>query len=524
MSSQGNTKGKILKLIARGDNTLTLISRRLGLAPSTVSKHLHDMELSGEISQQENSHVKKWKYYRINHGDELEEGIVQPIRAGFGKKATALGALSIAFTLVALYAYSGYAAHSQSVYVPISITDPPVVPYGTQALYINYSSVGINESNGDSYSWVYSNSSGRLDLLSLVNASQIIGGATLYSNSTVKDVRFNISAASIVISNSIYAVYVPFNSVTSRILGAGRINSSSTVLLDFMPTVMEAYSQNNSEFVMVPSLRATDVWNGSFRTEITAGNYSYVSSTHPIPGPLPRMFYGQNEEVRILNATLSNNGTHYAFGIELSNIGNASVTLMGASIGEGLGNITSQQNHVFIRGAMHEMMGGDARQAPVFMYDMRWQSQENGTGPDARYGYGYEQQGNSTLVINVSRACAEPDANGLRTLNLTLDRPIVHVSIHVPEGQDASAGCIPPEVGNPHLSFANFIISTNGSMTLLNKAPDPRKLLSVGYVIPAHSNVTLGYSFDYPYGALPANAIATVTVMTSEGIVQSGLK
>ena len=92
MSSQGNTKGKILKLIARGDNTLTLISRRLGLAPSTVSKHLHDMELSGEISQQENSHVKKWKYYRINHGDEPEGGMVQPIRAGFGKKAPALGA------------------------------------------------------------------------------------------------------------------------------------------------------------------------------------------------------------------------------------------------------------------------------------------------------------------------------------------------------------------------------------------------------------------------------------------------
>ena len=68
MAKQGSTKDKILKLISEGDNNLSAISERLDLAPSTVSKHLQDLEISGAIVQKDNPHVKKWKYYQLNSG------------------------------------------------------------------------------------------------------------------------------------------------------------------------------------------------------------------------------------------------------------------------------------------------------------------------------------------------------------------------------------------------------------------------------------------------------------------------
>ena len=61
MAKQGDTKGKILKLISEGKNNPSKISETLNLAPSTVSKHLHDLETSGSIEQEEKEHVKKWK-------------------------------------------------------------------------------------------------------------------------------------------------------------------------------------------------------------------------------------------------------------------------------------------------------------------------------------------------------------------------------------------------------------------------------------------------------------------------------
>src|SRR5271157_2635434 len=143
MSKQGSTKERILELISEGSDNLSEISEKLNLAPSTVSKHIHDLESAKAIEQKSNPHVKKWKYYKLN--DDAPAG--EPgAGGGFAAKRNAVALIVMACALLAVFSFAySYAGHGAAgnAYVPISITDPPMVPKGTQALYINYSSMKV---------------------------------------------------------------------------------------------------------------------------------------------------------------------------------------------------------------------------------------------------------------------------------------------------------------------------------------------------------------------------------------------
>ena len=76
MSRTGETKSNILKLLGQKNRTLSEISSDLGLAPSTVSQHLQELEISGAIEEVENEHIRKWKYYRLNPNYKDNEGFI----------------------------------------------------------------------------------------------------------------------------------------------------------------------------------------------------------------------------------------------------------------------------------------------------------------------------------------------------------------------------------------------------------------------------------------------------------------
>lgn len=54
-----------MRILSGRSRTLTDISQELALAPSTISQHLVELRWIGAIVQVENSHVRKWKYYKI---------------------------------------------------------------------------------------------------------------------------------------------------------------------------------------------------------------------------------------------------------------------------------------------------------------------------------------------------------------------------------------------------------------------------------------------------------------------------
>lgn len=142
---------------------------------------------------------------------------------------------------------------------PIAMTDPAVVPNGTTNLEISYSSFRIVYKNntGSATQNIDVTTSGNLNLLSLINSSEVLAEANLPVNVSVILVQFNITSANITINGSIYPVVIPNNKITADIPEAfSRINSSTGLILDFTPTIITVYSSNYTQYILVPSIRA----------------------------------------------------------------------------------------------------------------------------------------------------------------------------------------------------------------------------------------------------------------------------
>ncbi len=258
MPRNGSTKKKIIKLISEGNKTLTDISDILDLAPSTVSQHLQELRDIGAVAEVENEHIRKWKYYRLNQDfDYASYGVERPIENKISQRMFfyAVAVLSAAGVLAYFLFISNQNVQSSSL-VQVRLTDPPIVPNGTQALYINYSSVSVHVVDGWNSEWVQSNTSGRVDLLSLINVSQMIAGVEVAHNQQINGVRFNITSANITINGTVYNVFVPNGKVYAGMAGSKNVNASSEILVDFSPIVTEIYSNNSTSFVMLPQVRA----------------------------------------------------------------------------------------------------------------------------------------------------------------------------------------------------------------------------------------------------------------------------
>ncbi len=277
MGKSKSTKAKILGMISSRNKTLSDISRELGLAPSTVSQHLQELKESGAILEVENEHVKKWKYYELNPDFDYTaygmDGVVADRALGNGGRRMFFYALAIvACAGIALFAFYSLSFNVQgSSLVQIKLTDPASVPNGTQALYINYSSVAVHTVGNGGAEWIESNSSGRVDLLSLTNVSQVIAGIEVVHGSSIDRVRFNISSAQIAINGTEYGVLVPGSQITVGVLGNRSVNASSEVLVDFFPTVIATYVNGSAQFVMVHSVWAFLSKNMRFRERNMVG-------------------------------------------------------------------------------------------------------------------------------------------------------------------------------------------------------------------------------------------------------------
>ncbi|HUB92586.1 MAG TPA: ArsR family transcriptional regulator [Candidatus Saccharimonadales bacterium] len=341
MTRNGSTKGKIIKMIAQKQKTLSDISRELDLAPSTVSQHLQELREMGAVSEVENEHIKKWKYYKLNPdfnyaalgmGDEMRDSSFRgkmPGRVFFYAIAIVLAAVAAYFLV-----YGGGNVQSSS-FVPIRLTDPPIVPNDTQALYINYSSVAIQTVGNAGSDWILSNASGSVNLMSLVNVSQVIAGAEVAHNSRIDAIRFNVSSADITINGTEYAVVVPSSQVSAAVSGDRNVNASSEVLVDLSPTVIATYINGSTEFVMFPSVKAIVSQNrqtaGDRKGAPTVGQRLRLNS-HEIEG----LYNSGSLAITGVSLSAGANGST-ELSVSVRNSGNSSVGLSNILI---LGNQT----------------------------------------------------------------------------------------------------------------------------------------------------------------------------------------
>ncbi len=300
MTRNGATKSRILRMIAQKDKTLSDISRELRLAPSTVSQHLQELKDMGAVREAENEHIKKWKYYKLNpdfnsEGLAAEESVSEKIRQSLPYKTFFYSIVIIALAVAAYLAVFGIGSNVQkSSIVQVSLTDPPVVPKGTQSLYINYSSISVlAQSNGTS-EWIQSNASGHVNLMSLLNVSQVIAGVEVPHSLKISMARFNITSSAITINGTTSPVSVLGRRVIADVQSNGMVNASSELLIDFSPFVRSVHIGNSTIYVMIPRARAALSFAG--RVRISRG---WIRT-----GSIDRLNAGELRTIRSLDAGL----------------------------------------------------------------------------------------------------------------------------------------------------------------------------------------------------------------------------
>ena len=204
----------------------------------------------------------------------------------------------------------------------ISLTDPPHVPAGTSSLTVMYSAVQAHVVNASGSSWVNVQGSGSVDLLTLVNVSQVIGSSRIAANSTINAVRFNVTSASITINGTTYNVSTPNNRISANVSNGA--NGSIQVLMDLSPSIVEIYTNSSTIFVLVPSVKAVAFigGNGQFqfgsRSQLSASEKAAIESN--------------SANISITGEQAMTAGNQTTFSVTVKNNGNQSVILRHVSV------------------------------------------------------------------------------------------------------------------------------------------------------------------------------------------------
>ena len=496
MSKTWETKNRIIRMLSSRPYTLSEISEKLNLSASTVSEHLRELESRGAISQVSNQYSHKWKYYKLNEGYKAE-GPASEIIASVSKKnpipRITFFAIAAAAAIFILYlSYSTFSLQSGKYNtLAFQITDPPIVPSGTNSLVISYSSLEAHYTDGNKSGWVVGNSSGSLNLMELVNVSQMLGTASVPTNSTVNLVRFYITSANITVNGTEYPVTVPNSTITVPVSGASKVNQSSGILIDMSPTVVAIYTNNSTVFVMVPSVKAIVIGSSNLSSRI-----GYRSRLQKVT---ESELENSSSGVKIISSTLktsainttTGNGTY--FSVTLTNTGNRSVTI----------------NHIIVMGtpAVYMRINWKANQSEDNQqpYSQQNYSVNQSDVPEGPRGNANHIAGNmigSNIAANISIGI-DSHAEGAASANAG-----IQASMHSPVNTYV--------LGNRNMAFAygieregnqirlfrmlNFIVTENGSMVLPFTGEAEGIGIGSGYVLKPGASATFTYNGEIRFG------------------------
>ena len=412
----------------------------------------------------------------------------------------------------------------------IQLSDPPQTPSGTQAVFITYSSVALNETNSSgASSWVYSNTSGEINLMSLINISDVIGQVYVPVNATIKTVKFNVTSAKIELNNTNYSVTVPNREITAHILSSGKINASSSILVDMTPTIATILTSNSTIFVLVPSIKAIIIGNASESSTAHVGTRFkiYSSEKTELSNAAPN--------ISIVSSTLSEQNNITSFIITVKNNGNQSITLnhllikgdMNSNIKtktgpiikiNGLNDSVKIENEVNISGitnnsisssinnSNHINIGSNARSSSDIKIssglnvtsktNSSINSSENSSDTNNKNISKYNTNGSSgSNTQSNGEISTHETSNG----NITSDNQELNIEEHM-------------AINLTSFKVLNFIISQNGSLTL---PKDYQEFESASYVIGAGKTATLSFNgtIEFGNGVITASIIPNTTYM-----------
>jgi len=432
------------------------------------------------------------------------------------------------------------------------LIDPPQVPNNTQALVITYSSLNAHVllANGTS-EWVSSSNTGSVNLLSLVNISQVIGSVNIPKNSTVDMVKFNITSATITIDNKTYNVTVPSQQIIVHVSNTQRVNGTASALIDITPVVASIYTNNSVIFVLVPSLRAVVV-PGSTSTTVGAKVAINYTERHELESIKPN--------ITISSISLSESNNITLFKVNVVNNANTSVRIKhvllfgneSISINTSVANIRIEDRQIDVRRFSNDTLNNTDMEMPGygnsnFGYgNFNVGSLSNMTLGNASKILGINQSeitklgSEFNISLNASTRLSPENISkimkGIHNFNISekeLDEMIENKSpafnsILSNIGIANDMGQIKVSIDAEHFRVLNFIATQNGTLVLpfvkynggvasngSNESEDIAELdqeFNNGYTIPAHGSATLTFDGKISF----ANGHMTIAVIPGD--------
>ena len=245
MSKTWDTKNRIIEMLAGKKMTLTEISEKLDLAPSTVNQHIKELLQAGAIRQVPNPFILKWKYYEANPG--FSGGTMGAMKERNIMNAPifkALGAVVIVAIVAGLLLGTGIwlggtAVNAQQNLaagtVPagvtlMSLSDSPTVST-IGAVNVTVYGAEIHSTTTGKWYTVF-NGSKTFDLVRLRNISAVLSGANL-SAGNYDEIVLEVGNATATVNNATMPVFMPSGDL--KIFGKFNVSKNTTnwVNLDF---------------------------------------------------------------------------------------------------------------------------------------------------------------------------------------------------------------------------------------------------------------------------------------------------
>jgi hypothetical protein len=206
----------------------------------------------------------------------------------------------------------------------VALTDPPSVPTGTSALFLNYSRVELI-TNSSPY---FANESGSVNLLSLVNVSKIIATFSLPKNVSINQIRLFVSSVEIEINGSKYSVFVPSSVLKIPITNVSLVNGTIGALIDLRPHVVVTYAGQSLRFILTPVVFAMPFT----AKEVNVSQKMSVGQVFAIPKHLSEKLERESANLTLEAVSLYSRGNETVFYISLKNVGNEPVTVYAISV------------------------------------------------------------------------------------------------------------------------------------------------------------------------------------------------
>jgi hypothetical protein len=141
----------------------------------------------------------------------------------------------------------------------VLMTDPPTIPIGVTAVYINYTDVSIHVHNaGNQTGWTNLQTSGAINLLSVVNSTQTIATANI-SSGIFNALRFNITSAVVTFQGQNYTADLVYQEAYLFVAIPGGISivngTTSGAVIDMTPTVLLLGNTTDPTFAFMPEAK-----------------------------------------------------------------------------------------------------------------------------------------------------------------------------------------------------------------------------------------------------------------------------